>query len=118
MGTEEQRGIGSGRLNDGEMEINLFELLMEFRKRMPRYVIRGDNCTYDDLAHPKQILGVMEGFFADERNTYIPADDLAYLEYVKKILNRSPWILRLQRLPRRILRRVSRMFQKRHTDRK
>lgn len=80
------------------------------------YVIRGDNCTYDDLVRPEQILGVMEGFYADERNVFTSADDMKYQEYVKRILKRSVWSLRLRRLPGRVIRRICRMFANRNTD--
>ena len=80
------------------------------------YIIRGDNCTYDDLVCPEQILGVMEGFYADERNVFTPADDLTYQGYVKRILKCSVWSLRLRRLPGRVIRRICRMFSNRNTD--
>ena len=78
----------------------------------PLYVIRGNNCTYDDLVRPDQILGVMEGFFADERNVYVPADDKNYMGYVQRILKRGVWGLRLRRLPGRILRLPGRILRK------
>lgn len=78
----------------------------------PLYVIRGDNCLYDDLVRSEQILGVMEGFFADERNVYVPADDKTYLEYVKRILKRNVWWLRIRSLPGRVFRKIYRMIFK------
>ena len=41
MGTEEQRSAGSRRMNDGEIEIDLFALLMEFRKRLAAILMAG-----------------------------------------------------------------------------
>ena len=41
MGTEEQRGISARRTNDGEIEIDLFELLMAFRKRIAAILMAG-----------------------------------------------------------------------------
>ena len=82
----------------------------------PLYVIRGDNCTYDDLVRPEQILGVMEGFYADERNVFTSADDLTYQGYVKRILKRSVWSLRLRRLPGRVIRKIYRTIFRRNKD--
>lgn len=81
----------------------------------PLYVIRGDNCLYDDLVRPEQILGVMEGFFADERNVYVPADDQTYQSYVKRILKRNLLWLRIKSLPGRVLRKIYRTVFKRNT---
>ena len=81
----------------------------------PLYVIRGDNCLYDDLVRPEQILGVMEGFFADERNVYVPADDRTYQSYVKRILKRNLRWLRIRSLPGRALRKIYRIVFKRNT---
>lgn len=41
MGTEEQRGAGPGRKNDGEIEIDLLELLMAFRKKLLSILLAG-----------------------------------------------------------------------------
>ena len=76
----------------------------------PLYVIRGDNCLYDDLVRPEQILGVMEGFFADERNVYVPSDDKTYLEYVKRTLKRNVRWLRIRSLPGRAFRKLYRII--------
>ncbi len=76
------------------------------KKDKVQYVIRGDNCTYHDLVHPDQVLGVMEGFYADEQNLYTSVEDPGYLEYVKRIRKRSVWLLWLRRLPGRVLRKV------------
>ena len=78
----------------------------------PLYVIRGDNCTYDDLVRPEQILGVMEGFYEDERNVFTPSDDPKYLDYVKRIGKRSIWFLRIRRFPGRVLRKLYKIISK------
>ena len=54
----------------------------------------------------------MEGFYADERNVFTSADDSKYLEYVKGILKRNIWFLRICRLPERILRKIARVLLK------
>ena len=41
MGTEELRGAGPVRKNDGEIEIDLLELLMEFRKKIVSILLAG-----------------------------------------------------------------------------
>ena len=41
MGTDGQRGAGLGRMNDGEVEIDLFELLMAIRKKILSILLAG-----------------------------------------------------------------------------
>ncbi len=46
------------------------------------YLITGDNQAILEIVYPKQIIGLMDGYFKDEE--YIASDNKEYLKYVKK----------------------------------
>lgn len=50
-----------------------------------RYVIKGDNCYGQDIVKPEAVIGLMEGYYPDESDTYIPCGCDAYRRYVRTV---------------------------------
>lgn len=50
-----------------------------------RYVIKGDNCYGQDIVKSEAVIGLMEGYFPDESDTYIPCGCDTYRRYVRMV---------------------------------
>lgn len=48
------------------------------------YIIRGDNCYYDEIVKEEEVIGVLTQFFKKEKPVLL--DDASYLRYVKRRL--------------------------------
>ena len=67
------------------------------------YVIRGDNAREKELVREEQIIGVMTGFYRDER--FIPADDRRYRLFARLIVWAHPVLPLAKRLWRLLKRK-------------
>lgn len=50
-----------------------------------RYVIKGDNCYGHDIVKLDAVIGLMEGYYPDESDTYIPCGCDAYRRYIRTV---------------------------------
>ena len=71
------------------------------------YVIRGDNCYWKETVPPDKIVGVMAGYYADERDEYTPCGSPADLAYRRTIPYRYARLW-LRAFPRRAKGRLRR----------
>lgn len=69
------------------------------------YVIRGDNCTWDEVVQDDQILGVMTAYYPNAYGNPIPCNSKIYQRYLKTL-----WIRYLFLKIRTFLGRVRRKF--------
>lgn len=60
------------------------------------YLIRGDNRIWREKVPEEWVVGVMAGYFADEKNEYISCENTAYRKYLRT-LNQQYWSLRIRR---------------------
>ena len=70
------------------------------------YIIRGDNCYYDERVLEKDVLGVLTEFFRKDK--HINCLDKKYLRYAKKRVKRYPirlFFVRVKGKIRRIFRK-------------
>lgn len=75
------------------------------------YHIRGDNCVVSEMVPKEWIIGVMVGFYEDDRDFYVACTDKDYQRYMRKL----PWRYRclcLKTLLKRIYNRVKRILKK------
>lgn len=74
------------------------------------YVIRGDNCFWKEVVPADRIVGVMAGYYADEREQYTPCGSPADLKYRRSLPLRFArvWLLAF---PGRAKRKLGRMFR-------
>ena len=52
------------------------------------YVMRGDNCYYDENVQEEDVLGVLIGYY--NKNKYVQCTDKSYLRYAKNRVKRYP----------------------------
>lgn len=73
--------------------------------RSNHYLICGDNRIYRERVPREWILGIMTGFYPDERNCYVPCEDPRYRKYIRKLGIRYGirWI---KALPGRVYRKI------------
>ena len=68
------------------------------------YLIRGDNRIWKERVPQEWVIGVMTGYYADERNIYISCKDICYLKYLKTLKVRYCG-LRLQDFVKKLLKK-------------
>lgn len=73
------------------------------------YLISGDNRIRKEKVPEEWVIGVMRGYYADERNEYISCNSIVYLQYLRslKTKRRIRWF---RALPGRICRKVFRLI--------
>lgn len=69
------------------------------------YLICGDNRTWREKVPEAWIIGVMTGYYGDERNAYVSCDSKLYRSYMKSLGLRH-CVLRLKSLPGRVCRKL------------
>lgn len=74
------------------------------------YLISGDNRIWKEKVPEKWVIGVMRGYYADERNEYVSCVSIVYLQYLKTLKTRRGirWFCAL---PGRIRRKVFRLIR-------
>lgn len=69
------------------------------------YLICGDNRTWREKVPEAWIIGVMTGYYGDERNAYVSCESKLYRSYMKSLGLRH-CVLRLKSLPGRVGRKL------------
>ena len=74
------------------------------------YLIRGDNCIQEENVPEEWVIGVMEGYYEDEKDEYISCESIRYRKYLKVLKTRREirWFCAL---PGRICRKVFRLIR-------
>lgn len=49
------------------------------------YLIRGDNCIQEENVPEEWVIGVMEGYYEDEKDEYISCESIRYRKYLKAL---------------------------------
>ena len=49
------------------------------------YLIRGDNCIQEENVPEEWVIGVMIGYYEDEKNEYISCESATYLRYLRNL---------------------------------
>ena len=71
------------------------------------YLIRGDNCSWQERVPEEWIIGVMTGYFEGEQNDFVSCENKKYQCYLKRIkLRKRFWYVRifLRKVKRKLLR--------------
>ena len=79
------------------------------------YRIRGDNCYRSEKVPAGWVIGVMTGFYQDERDTYTSCDSPAYRKYVKTVPLRYT-ALWLRAFPGRVYRKLQRIVNRKRGE--
>lgn len=69
------------------------------------YVIRGDNCIANEIVPAEWIIGIMTGYYADEKNIYVSCESKRYQRYLKTLGWRHKF-LELSALSKRVRRKL------------
>lgn len=69
------------------------------------YIICGDNRTRREKVPKEWVIGVMTGYYEDEKNDYVSCADERYQKYLKTLKWRY-WNLRLRKLVRKVRRKL------------